>query len=206
MVYDYTDRFSPLLAPDFFEEYEDFKKNLALKAIELMGQSKEITAPKWTDEGDFYKLELSFDATDNSNILVSEINGTVDFEPQADDIRSIYIEETETIEQSPFKNNIDNVPESKVIEYFSKNLVDKKYLSKEALDSYLKQAFELKTPPTQKFSFENFPTQAKIRKVFYGYFSTTAGKPSGRKLEYVKLLGEYFNGFETSKIESNFSK
>ena len=112
----------------------------------------------------------------------------------------------EIIEPSPFKNNIDNVPESKVIEYFTKNLVDKKYLSKEALESYLKQAFELKTPPAEKFSFENLPTQRKIIKVFYDYFKTTAGKPSGQKIKYVKLLGEYFNGFNTSKIESNFSK
>lgn len=114
--------------------------------------------------------------------------------------------DTSTIGKTIFKNKFDNVTENKVFEYFTKNLVEKGYLTKETLTEYLKQAFELKTPPIQKFSFENLPTQAKIRKVFYDYFSTTAGKPNGRKLEYVKLLGEYFNGFDTAKINTNFSK
>lgn len=114
--------------------------------------------------------------------------------------------ETSADEKITFINNFDGVTESKVIEYFTKNLVEKRYITKETLNKYLKQAFELKTVPVQKFSFENLPTQGKIRKVFYDYFSITAGKPNGRKLEYVKLLGEYFNGFNTNKINTNFSK
>lgn len=105
-----------------------------------------------------------------------------------------------------FKNTFDTVKESEVLKYFTKNLVEKGYLTKEKLNEYLKHAFELKTPPTQKFSFEKLPTQAKIRKVFYEYFKITAGKPSGQKKEYVKLLGEYFTGFNTEKLVTNFSK
>lgn len=127
-------------------------------------------------------------------------------EPQQPEPEPLDLSDTSTVEKTLFKNNFDNVTESKIIEYFTKHLVEKRYLTKETLTKYLKQAFELKTPPIQKFSFENLPTQGKIRKVFYDYFSTTAGKPSGRKLEYVKLLGEYFNGFETHKINTNFSK
>jgi hypothetical protein len=94
----------------------------------------------------------------------------------------------------------------KVFDNFTENLVVKNYLKQETLNRYLKQAFELKTPPAEKFSFDNLPTQAKIIKVFYNYFIKIAGKPNGKKLEYVKLLGEYFNGFDTDKIDTNFSK
>lgn len=114
--------------------------------------------------------------------------------------------DTSTIEKTTFENKFDDVQEIKVIEYFTKNLVDKKYITVEVLNEYLKQAFELKTPPTQRFSFEKLTTQAKIKKVFYEYFKTTAGKPNGRKKEYVKLLGEYFTGFDTAKLMTNFSK
>jgi hypothetical protein len=204
IIYDYTDKFNSLLAPDFFEEYEEFKLNLALKAIELTGLSENYTAPKWVDKGDFWAVELSFDVTDVSTRIVEQINGTVEFEPQANDIRGLFIEDEPDL--SPFKNKFDSVPECKVIDYFTKNLVDKKYLSKETLDAYLRQAFEIKTPGDQRFCFDNIPTQEKIRKIFYEYFKTIAGKPNGKKLEYVKLLGEYFVGFDTTKIETNFSK
>ena len=103
MVYDYTDRFSPLLAPDFFEEYEEFKINLALRAIELTGQSDNPVIPKMIDEGDFYRLDLSFDVTDNSTILVSEMIGTIEFEPQANDIRGYF-------EAEPEPQQKDNTP------------------------------------------------------------------------------------------------
>lgn len=110
------------------------------------------------------------------------------------------------VEKPSFINEFDNVSESKVIEYFTKNLVENRYLTDKTLTAYLKQAFELKMPPNQKFSFEKLDTHAKIRKVFYEYFKITAGKPSGRKREYVELLGDYFTGFNTDKLMTNFSK
>jgi hypothetical protein len=114
--------------------------------------------------------------------------------------------DTSTVGKNSFINNFDNVHESKVIEYFTKNLVDKKYITVDVLNEYLKQAFELKKPPTQRFSFTKLNTQGKIKIVFYEYFKITAGKPIGRKKEYVELLGEYFTGFDTSKLMTNFSK
>jgi len=110
IIYNYTDKFSPLLAPDFFDEYEEFKLNLALKAIELTGDSDNPVIPKLIDEGDFYRLELYFDVTEDSTSIVEQINGTVDFEPQANDIRGIY-----TAEPEPEPLDLPNSPKVKTI-------------------------------------------------------------------------------------------
>lgn len=104
---------------------------------------------------------------------------------------------------SPFINNFDSEPECKVIDYFTKNLVDKKYLSKETLDAYLRQAFELKTQ-AEKFSFEKMDKMDNVKKVFYKYY-VLAGSPYGKQPQYLDLLKSYFVGFE--KLDpKNFAK
>lgn len=111
--------------------------------------------------------------------------------------------EPENDNPSQFINNFDSVNESKVLEYFTKNLVGK-YLSKRTLDSYLKQAFELKTPPAEKFSFDKMDKMDNVKKVFYGYYGL-AHSPYGKQPQYLDLLKSYFAGFE--KLDpKNFSK
>lgn len=206
IVYNFTDNFNPFLAESFFEEYNEYKLNLGLDMVKLSGSQKNYTPPIETDEGDYIGFEFSFDIDDASTDLMEQIAGTMIFDPQAENMISRFIADTETEDPNPFKNNFDDVPESKLFDYFIKNLVDKKYLSEESLTLYLKQAFELKAPPSKRFSFDNMPTQDKIRKIFYEYYKTTAGKPNGKKRAYVELLGEYFNGFDSDKIDTNFSK
>lgn len=107
-------------------------------------------------------------------------------------------------ENFKFENKFDEVDESKVIEYFVEKLVNKKFLTKETLDSYLKQAFELNTPPEKRFSFANNPTKERIKKAFYGYYNI-AGSPYGQQKEYLNLLCNYFTGYE--KLDpKNFSR
>ena len=107
-------------------------------------------------------------------------------------------------EFSTFENKFDSVNESKVLEYFTKNLVDKKYLSKETLNNYLKQAFELETPPAEKFSFEKAGKMDNVKSVFYKYYQL-AQSPYGKQPKYLDLLKNYFVGFE--KLDpKNFSK
>jgi hypothetical protein len=105
-----------------------------------------------------------------------------------------------------FKNNFDNVHKNDVYEYFEKELLDKKYLTKEKLEEYLVFAFQNKKAPEVKFTFDKIKTQRAIIRVFYNYYLTKAQKPYGEKTAYVELLTNYFNGFDTIKIESNFSK
>jgi len=104
-----------------------------------------------------------------------------------------------------FENNFDKVKEIEVFHYFKTNLVDKKYISESVLNEFLKLAFELEIPPTQKFSFIKLNTQKDIVNIFYNYYKITAGKPYGKQLEYFNLLKNYFNGFENLNL-SNFSK
>ncbi|MEJ7737439.1 MAG: hypothetical protein WKF97_08435 [Chitinophagaceae bacterium] len=104
------------------------------------------------------------------------------------------------------KNNFDSVKIDKVYDHFSKHLVEKNYLTEAELTAYLKQALELKEPPKDRFSFKLVPTKAKIYKVFYRYFKDIAGKPYRRQREYAALLGDYFEGYDTDTVSTNWSK
>jgi hypothetical protein len=115
------------------------------------------------------------------------------------------LSDTSAVEKTSFINKFDRVPESKVIEYFTKNLVENKHLTKETLTAYLKQAFELETLTGQKYSFENVTTRGKIVSIFYKYYRETADKPYGKQKKYLELLKLYFNGFDKIDIR-NFSK
>lgn len=103
------------------------------------------------------------------------------------------------------KNNFDNTEIGKIYDHFHKGLVDKHYLDDVHLISYLRQAFELKLPD-RKISLTNRPTKTKIYKVFNEYYKDIAGKPHGRQKEYAALLGDYFEGFDTKNVSSNFTK
>ena len=105
-----------------------------------------------------------------------------------------------------FINNFDNVNNVNVYNYFKKELVDKNYLSLEDLEKYLKLSFEKKKLPKAKFIFKQNRTLRVIRIIFYNYFKNIAYKPNGRQSEYVKLLTDYFQGFEYEKVKNNFNK
>lgn len=115
------------------------------------------------------------------------------------------INNSETLKDFVFKNNFDKVKENAIIEYFKTSLVEKKHISETVLNNFLGLAFDKKTLPIQKFSFEKLNTQNNIVKIFYNYYKTIAGKPYGKQKEYLNLLCNYFNGFENFNIK-NFSK
>lgn len=105
-----------------------------------------------------------------------------------------------------FNNEFDNVNNVNVYNYFKKELVDKNYLSLEDLQGYLTLAFEKKELPKAKFIFKQNRTLKVIRVIFYNYFKNIAYKPNGKQPEYVKLLTDYFQGFEYEKVKNNFNK
>ena len=105
-----------------------------------------------------------------------------------------------------FHNEFDNVNPKGVFDYFKKELVDKNYLSLEDLENYLKLSFEKKELPKAKFILKQNKTLKVIRVIFYNYFKNIAYKPNGRQSEYVKLLTDYFQGFEYEKVKNNFNK
>lgn len=105
-----------------------------------------------------------------------------------------------------FTNNFDNVKEEKVLAYFTDKLVTTKHLKQETLNCFLSLAFDKKEIVKARFTFERVDTKQKIIKIFYEYYKITAGKPHGKQLKYIELLGEYFEGYDTQSIKSNFNK
>lgn len=105
-----------------------------------------------------------------------------------------------------FSNNFDNVDVEKISSYFIEKLVNTNYLEENELETYLRHAFDLKSGSNKKFNFKNVPTKKKIYEVFYRYYKDIAGKPHGKQKKYASLLGDYFEGYKTSTVSTNFTK
>lgn len=109
-------------------------------------------------------------------------------------------------EQPTFTNNFDSVDENEIYRYFYDKLVKKKMLTETELNEFLTSAFQENTPQKKRFKLKNVPTKGKVTNIFYGYFKDLAQKPHGKQEQYASLLGEYFEGYKTSTIKTNFSK
>ena len=105
-----------------------------------------------------------------------------------------------------FTNNFDNIEETKVLEYFESKLVVPKFIDKNTLHEFLLIAFDKNELPKKQFSFNKLNTKKQIIKIFYDYYNIIAGKPHGKQIKYVELLGNYFEGFDTKSIKTNFNK
>ncbi|NQY10436.1 MAG: hypothetical protein HRT71_13100 [Flavobacteriales bacterium] len=128
------------------------------------------------------KIDRNLKATSNSNAIIQEKSNFT------------------------FENNFDEVESEKVYNFFKLELVDSKMLSIEELESFLITAFQEKKPPKKRFVLKGEKTKGKIRSKFYRYYYEVAARPYGKKKRYVELLGEYFHGWKTSAIISNFSR
>lgn len=104
-----------------------------------------------------------------------------------------------------FINEFDKVNEDLIYKHFYENLVDKGYLTNKELETFLIEAFNKKNIPSIKFDFKNIPNKKTIINIFYTYFML-AQKPHGKKSQYVKLLTDYFNGYEYNNTLTNFAK
>jgi len=105
-----------------------------------------------------------------------------------------------------FENNFDRVKNTAVYDFFKTKLVDKKYLTVNNLHSYLKVAFENQQLPQTKFSFDKKYLIKDIRKIFYNYFTEINTEKYSTQDRYIKLLTDYFEGFNFEKIKNNFNK
>lgn len=102
-------------------------------------------------------------------------------------------------------NNFDHIDPQKVFEHFRKGLVDKGHCDLLVLGDYLVHAFEEQKPPAEKFRLNKIDSRKKIMKLFHDYF-VLADKPFGKATAYAGLLGDYFDGFDTENVRTNFSK
>jgi len=105
-----------------------------------------------------------------------------------------------------FENNFDRVSNKAVYNFFNTELVEKKYLSIQDLQTFLKMAFENQEHPQTKFNFKKKYLIKNIRVIFYKYFSEINKEKYNTQDRYIRLLTDYFEGFEFEKIKSNFNK
>ena len=104
------------------------------------------------------------------------------------------------------KNNFDNIEIEIVYNFFKTHLVEKKYISEVDLLKYLSASFNKLKPPSKLFRLDNYRTKQDIIRIFYKYYDKVAGKPFKKQSSYVDLLGQYFIGFDSKSITTNFSK
>lgn len=115
--------------------------------------------------------------------------------------------EAKTEQRTPiFTNNFDKITSAEIYLHFKAGLVEKQYLTEQELNEYLKAAFELKTIPETLFKIKDAPKKTVIEAVFYNYYKNVAGKIHGKQSQYAALLGDYFEGYKTETVSSNFSK
>lgn len=128
------------------------------------------------------------------------------FEGHKEKESEIMTNEIKNLNLKDIENNFDNVKIIDVYNYFKVNLVDKKHITEIELLEFLKYAFHLKTIPKVKFKLSRFNTVKEISCVFFKYYKEIAHKPHGKQKEYIKLLSEYFEGFEKKSLSTNFAK
>jgi hypothetical protein len=93
-----------------------------------------------------------------------------------------------------------------VYNYFKAGLVDGKYLAETDLLKFMDAAFNRQTAPKKLFKLHDVQAKQKIIRVFCIYYKNIAAKPHGKQYKYAALLGEYFQGFKTRNVSTNFSK
>ncbi len=98
-------------------------------------------------------------------------------------------------------NHFDKTPIGNVIEHF-KEL--EKYMGNGEFIKWIKLAFDLRQLPEQKFTLNRQFLKKDIRHIFHSYWKRYGKK--GNKSEYVKLLSDYFAGFEPNNTLNNFHK
>lgn len=115
----------------------------------------------------------------------------------------------ETLPFDTIINNFDGIPINIVHGHFKKYLVDNGHLTEKELFEYLNAAFQEKTSPRQLFKMRNKHNVGEIKAYFYSYYHDIASQEKsthGKGKDYASLLGEYFYGFNTNEVYSNWQK
>lgn len=131
----------------------------------------------------------------------------IELEIENERLKSTIAPETKTEQETfTFTNNFDNISTTEIYSHFKAGLVDKRYLTEQELKEYLKAAFELRRKPKTLFKLKHTPTKQKIYTVFYVYYKDISQKKHDRQREYAALLGDYFEGYKTETIQTNWAR
>jgi hypothetical protein len=161
-----------------FNEYNDFKTDFSLSPTGLYSENCYLSA------------SILYEYRNRISALISEASPPTKRE----------------INLAGLKNYFDNVGINEIYNHFKAGLVEKGYLTEEELKQYLKAAFDLKTIPEKLFKLKHTPTKQKIYTVFYVYYKDVSDKKHERQREYAALLGEYFEGYDTKIIQTNWAR
>lgn len=109
--------------------------------------------------------------------------------------------EVDTDETEFITNNFNGDDIENVLSHFQSL---EKYMNNGKFMQWIKLAFELQQLPEHKFLLKGDYTKTEITRLFYTYWKEK-GKHGNRNI-YVKLLSDYFEGFEFEKTLNNFNK
>lgn len=141
----------------------------------------------------FYDLDLALTEFFGAFTDVSDMKRTQSEpptpQPEADPVETII-------------NNFNGDSVDDIIDHF-RSL--EKLMNNGEFMQWIKLAFEKQEPPERKFQLKR---GFKIGKIRGGLFYTYYKKPGnhGEKDKYVKLLSDYFEGFEFENTKANFNK
>lgn len=107
----------------------------------------------------------------------------------------------DTMEAEMMSNNFNSDDIENVLSHFQSL---EKYMNNGKFMQWIKLAFELQQLPEHKFLLKGNYIKTEIRRLFYTYWKEK-GEHGNRNI-YVKLLSDYFEGFEFEKTLNNFNK
>tara|TARA_R110000744_G_scaffold31407_1_gene73870 strand:+ start:2588 stop:3265 length:678 start_codon:yes stop_codon:yes gene_type:complete len=102
-----------------------------------------------------------------------------------------------------FENEINSSPPDDVYEHFNKYLVSQNIITENQLHQFLESAFELETPIINKIAMSDAQRKKKVYACFHTFYN--GNKIQGNKRKYVKLLSDFFIGYEYENTARNWS-
>jgi hypothetical protein len=186
---------------EFLKQQQNLKRYVLKKMLTVADITETKTGRifKGLNEFDDKLIELSLKHDEVLRFIEIELEYLEALPPHQTEIQTEQVTLT-------FTNNFDKVTPAEIYEHFKAGLVQKQYLTEQELNEYLKAAFELKKIPETLFKIKDAPKKAAIEAIFYSYYKNVAGKIYGKQKEYAALLGDYFEGYKTTTVSSNFSK
>lgn len=195
----------------FIKDLRSYLNKKTKRVIELNSDFKfsDFTSERYDIKPEVCNIIWNYDNTGVSmmygvkEIFQKVINQLEEKTDQPDEIKEI-----EKVEEPKFtfKNNFNLQSEESVYNYFNDRLViSKKYIDNETLEQFLKLAFEEQQPPKNKLKWKNPPKHiVDITSIFYMFYFDNKGNRKKLRADYIKLLTDYFDGYNFDKINNNF--
>lgn len=115
-----------------------------------------------------------------------------------------HLDQNSISQELKFTNNFDTISSETVYAHFKLCLLDSRLLTKAKFHQYIKAAFEQDILLDTKIVLLKEIPKSKLINHFAHFYQTINGSPKGKQEKYIKLLTNYFEGFEFDKVKNNF--